>query len=131
MNTRQVPISVAMVMPEIGLLEDPISPTMREETVTKKAPKITTSTPRSSLLTKLSPGTWGRMVISRIRPRLPNPTILMDRSRSVLSWVWLASPPLFLREPTLPLKEEMMVGMVLNRVMKPPAATAPAPIWRT
>ena len=26
---------------------------------------------------------------------------------------------------------EMMVGSVFNRVMKPPAATAPAPMWRT
>ncbi len=29
------------------------------------------------------------------------------------------------------LNEEMMVGSVLSRVMKPPAATAPAPICRT
>ena len=31
---------VAMVIPEIGLFEEPISPTILDETVTKKAPKI-------------------------------------------------------------------------------------------
>src|SRR3546814_6234546 len=38
---RQVPISVAMVMPETGLELDPIRPTIRLETVTKKNPKTT------------------------------------------------------------------------------------------
>ena len=38
----QVRISVAMVMPETGFEEDPIRPTMRDETVTKKNPKTTT-----------------------------------------------------------------------------------------
>ena len=38
----QVRMSVAMVMPEIGLDEEPISPTIRDETVTKKKPKMTT-----------------------------------------------------------------------------------------
>ena len=34
--------NVAMAMPETGLLEEPIRPTMREETVAKKKPKIRT-----------------------------------------------------------------------------------------
>ena len=37
----QVRIRVAIVMPEIGFDEDPISPVIRDETVTKKKPKIT------------------------------------------------------------------------------------------
>ena len=34
------------------------------------------------------------------------------------------------REPMLSRNELTIVGTVLIRVMKPPAATAPAPIWR-
>ena len=33
-------ISVAMVIPEMGLDDDPIKPVMREETVAKKKPKM-------------------------------------------------------------------------------------------
>ena len=36
-----VMISVAMVMPEIGFDEEPISPVMRDDTVAKKKPKST------------------------------------------------------------------------------------------
>ena len=53
---KQVPIKVAMVIPLMGLLEEPISPTIREETVTKKAPNITTSKPISNFCAMLSPG---------------------------------------------------------------------------
>ncbi|MFN5760821.1 MAG: hypothetical protein ACK44U_01980, partial [Sphingobacteriales bacterium] len=63
-NTRQVPIIVAMVIPEIGLLDDPINPTILEDTVTKNAPNITTNTPINNLLKRLSPGIWGRIVIN-------------------------------------------------------------------
>ena len=38
----QVRISVAIVMPETGFDDDPISPTIRDETVTKKNPKMMT-----------------------------------------------------------------------------------------
>ena len=40
-NMRQVAMMVAMVIPEIGLEEEPIIPTIRDDTVTKKNPKIT------------------------------------------------------------------------------------------
>ena len=39
----EVAISVAIVMPETGLAELPMSPTMRDATVTKRNPKTTTS----------------------------------------------------------------------------------------
>ena len=45
----QVRISVAIVMPETGFDEEPMSPTMREETVTKKNPKMTTRTEASDV----------------------------------------------------------------------------------
>ena len=41
----------------------------------------------------------------------------------------LATFPPF-NEPILSLKEEIIVGIVLINVIKPPAATAPAPICR-
>src|SRR5512139_4044379 len=41
---RQVTSSVAIVIPEIGFDDEPISPTMREETATKKKPNTTIRT---------------------------------------------------------------------------------------
>ena len=55
----EVAISVAMVMPEMGLAELPIRPTMRELTVTKRNPKATTRTDAARLANKptCAPGT--------------------------------------------------------------------------
>src|SRR5262249_54286261 len=47
---RQVINSVATVIPEIGLDDDPISPVIREETVAKKKPKTTTIIAPSRLI---------------------------------------------------------------------------------
>jgi hypothetical protein len=44
-KSRQVAISVAMVMPDTGFDEVPMRPTMREATVTKKKTKTRMSTP--------------------------------------------------------------------------------------
>src|SRR5262245_32034414 len=41
-NIAQVAIKVAMAIPEIGLEEVPISPVIREDTVTKRKPNTTT-----------------------------------------------------------------------------------------
>ena len=66
---------------------------------------------------------------NKIKAKVPMPTTLSDKSRSVRL---VSEPPLpALIEPTLSLKEEMIVGMVLSSVIKPPAATAPAPICFT
>jgi hypothetical protein len=121
---------VAIVIPEMGLLLLPINPTMRLLTVTKKAPKITTSMPIRSLFQIDSPGICGNNAISITSARLPNITNLKEISFSVLG---TSAPPSFFsfKEPMLSLKEDMMVGMVLIRVMIPPAATAPAPICFT
>ena len=128
-KTKHVPIKVAIVIPEMGLFEEPINPTILDDTVTKKAPNITTNTPSNNLLKIVSPGTCGKRVINKINARLPNPTIFSDRSLSVL---FTPSPPVpSFNELILPLKEEMMVGIVFSNVIKPPAATAPAPICRT
>ena len=52
-------ISVAIVIPEIGFDDEPMSPTMRDETVTKKKPKTTIRTASRSL-PPIVPGTNGR-----------------------------------------------------------------------
>jgi len=56
------------------------------------------------------------------------PTIFIDRSLSVLGISIFSPASPFFNEPRLPLKDEIIVGKVLIRVIKPPAATAPAPI---
>src|SRR5260221_14731132 len=43
-KTAQVAIKGAMAIPEVGLAEGPMRPPMRDETVTKRKPKITTKT---------------------------------------------------------------------------------------
>jgi hypothetical protein len=130
---RQVPISVAMVIPLTGLLEEPIKPTIRDATVTKNAPNTITSNPNNNLLPIEVPGIseLGISAITSTRTRLPIPTIFIDRSLSVLGTsMVVVLVPSFLSEPILPLKEDIIVGIVLIKVIKPPAATAPAPIWR-
>ena len=63
-KTTQVAISVAIVMPEIGFDEVPMMPTMREDTVTKKNPKTTTSRPIRSEPGNGPCGKPGRTVMS-------------------------------------------------------------------
>ena len=105
-------------------------PTIRLETVTKKNPKLTTSTPIRSLLTMVSPGICGRKAITVTSAMLPIITVLNERSFSVLK-IESVPDPRFFNEATLSLNDEMIVGKVFRSVMNPPAATAPAPICRT
>jgi hypothetical protein len=75
------------------------------------------------------PGRKGRAAIVRMRPTLPKSTKVMGKSRSVRFCAMPAAPSL--KDARLSWKAETMVGSVLSSVMKPPAATAPAPICRT
>src|SRR5262249_19297584 len=65
-NTRQVSSSVAMVMPEMGLEDDPTSPVSRDDTVTNRKPnsRIITATRMPCTLSPWTSrmGTNGRMV---------------------------------------------------------------------
>ena len=79
----------------------------------------------NNLLPIFSPGTCGKIVINKISAKLPMPTTFIDRSLSVLGTSMAVPPFPFFNELMLPLKEEIMVGIVLNKVMNPPAATAP------
>ena len=56
-------------------------------------------------------------------------TVTKERSRSVRETPLAAARSPSDRSPSR--SEDQMVGKVFTRVMNPPAATAPAPIWRT
>src|SRR5215471_15585713 len=68
-----VRISVAIVMPEIGFDDDPMSPVMRDETVTKKKPKMTMSTAARKLPCVGIFGATARKIASASEP--PSTTI--------------------------------------------------------
>ena len=73
----EVAISVAIVMPETGLAELPIRPTMRELTVTKRNPKTTTSSEAARLASHptYAPGTglnWRKKNMTATSSKEPN-----------------------------------------------------------
>ena len=104
-----VPISAAMVMPEMGLALTPISPVIRDETTTKKNPKMMMRmAPRT-----LTP-TWGRIVSRNASPIEPAIVTQMGRSMSVRSRP-TASPMLPLRSWNPERNAETMVGRAQER----------------
>ena len=119
-----------MVMPEIGFDEEPMMPTMRRETVTKKKPKTMTSSADQQLAEDGVARDEGQGRQHHHQPEAAGDDgdegevalgALGRRGAAVLSE----------RERIESRSDEKMVGSVLSSVMKPPAATAPAPIWRT
>src|SRR5688572_21957330 len=129
MKIRQTPMRVAMAMPETGLLDDPSSPVMREETTEKKNPKTMMATAEMAPIQ--NPGTalsWGRKDMKRARATEPPRTMEMGMSLSVRRFS-AASPA---EESFMSRKDarklSRMVGSALTRLMMPPAATAPAPM---
>src|SRR5262249_4764020 len=77
---EQVRIRVAMVMPETGFDDDPIRPTIREDTVTKKKPKMTT---RIDARTLPCVGMRGATARKIARSTVPARTTVIGTSRSV------------------------------------------------
>ena len=124
-----------MAMPEMGFEEVPMSPTMREDTVTNRKPKITTSREASRLAKTPvgAPGTGLNVSSDQTNRTItadPASTNVVLRSRLVrpTAAAWAA---LLLRRSAAPaLSAATMVGMVLASVMRPAAATAPAPMYR-
>ena len=114
---------VATVMPEIGFDELPTSPVRRELTVTKRNPSTRMSTAPSTLI--LKEGTRVQTITIR---REPAPTTQRGMSRSVRRVPDGPAAPLSERMPRM--APPMIVGKDLKREMIPPAATAPAPIYR-
>ena len=111
---------VAIIIPEIGLFEEPTIPTMRLDTVAKKNPKITiNNAPR-----KLT-GTEGTNQIASAIIKLPISTMFIGKSFSVLVWLLFAPFP----NPLSVFEKVFAInGNDFIKLMIPPAATAPAPI---
>ena len=122
---RHVRISVAMVIPEIGFDEVPIKPVMREDTVTKRKPKMMTRIAARKFPCIGIFGATTRKIASRNDP--PS-TKVVGRSRSVRSLVSVPAPA---PKSLMPSRAEAtIVGSVRPSVMSPAASTAPAPIYR-
>ena len=128
---RQVSVSVATVMPEIGLDEEPISPVSREETVTNNSPKSTT---RAAPATPLfHPTSAVRNTASTaIKARLPSSTVRVDMSSSVRCCRRARAPrPCRGRHARHPERiDRRIIGSVRNMLMIPAVATQPAPMNR-
>ncbi len=116
---------MATVMPEMGLDDEPISPVRREETVTKRKPKtMMRMAPR-----RFPRWSWGISMMMAIRATMPPATSLSERSWSVRATAAPAPFPLRpLKSARPPFKPCQIVGSERNRLMMPPAATAPAPM---
>ena len=106
----------------MGFDDEPISPVSRELTVTKRKPKATMSTAPSKFI--LSAGASEMAMTS---PSEPRRTYLRGMSFSVRSTELTLSPVDF--KPFIPATAPwMIVGRLWNKLIIPPAATAPAPI---
>src|SRR5262245_9699043 len=129
-KTTATPRSVTSVMPEVGLEETPISPTMREETTTKASPKIATptdATRRGSALISpaSSPGTR-----KSVRTTTAGTATVTQgaMSRSVRGTPPSAAAAPDPRRPLMTAtRDAYIVGSVRITVTIPAAATAPAP----
>lgn len=82
-KTRQVSISVAMVMPEMGLDVEPTSPVRRDDTVTNSAPSSTMSTAPSRFMCS-----DGAAMMTASSTRMPMPTNFSGMS----CWWWSVLP---------------------------------------
>ena len=115
-------ISVAIAIPDTGLLDEPISPTIREDTDAKKNPKITMISDPTGLT--------GNVGMSQIRitiARMITRRIGIGRSCCVRRAFFCVCFLLMLAIACLNVRT--ISGNVLIRLMIPPAATAPAPIY--
>ena len=112
-----------MVMPEIGLDEEPMRPVMRDETVTKKNPKITM---RAEARKFHWVGIFGATARKMASASEPPSTTVIGRSRSVR--ICFGPPDLVLKSFTLSRNDDTIVGSVRARVISPEARTAPAPV---
>ena len=113
---------VAIAIPETGLLELPTKPTIREETVAKKNPKITTI-----IAPTKETGISGTSHTKRVKTRMAIKVTVI-----FISWAVRSVPfePLMLKPFIESRKVRTIRGRDLIRLIIPPAASAPAPIYR-
>ena len=124
-NTRQVSSNVATVIPEIGFEDEPTSPVKRDETVTNKKPKAMIRTAPSRLKRRFSCGT---IMITSIKAMIPPNTNFIERSWSVRGALSDEPVPERRKSARPPFNPLQITGSERNRLMIPPAATAPAPM---
>ena len=135
-NTAQVAIKVAIVIPLIGFDEFPISPLIRDATVTNKNPKTTTNIAASKSENPLvfAPGIGLNFSSAHIIATITTEPISTTRIGHIaLRAIHAASAAAacFARISLIPaFSAEKIVGSVLINVISPEAATAPAPIGR-
>ena len=125
------PMRVAMAMPLIGFDELPSSPVIRDDTTLKKNPNMRMA--RAERKPTPRPGTtriWGRKLMTRIRSNDPPRTTVIGMSRSVRGRLVASPRAVALRSRNDALKDSTMVGRAFSRLMMPPVATAPAPMYR-
>src|SRR5215212_2161043 len=121
-------------MPEIGFDDEPISPVRREDTVTKRKPKMMIRIAAAMRAAMPVPPTYSGFenAITTISAMMPIRTTFIDRSRSVRGVAAVSSAVFVLdksrRPPRMPCQ---MIGSERNTLMMPPAATAPAPMYST
>src|SRR3569833_1500176 len=124
---------VAIVMPETGLADEPTSPTKRELTVTIRNPKTTTSSEAARFAPQPTnaPGTGlnsRKMNMQATISREPIITTLIDKSFSVRMGLAVSAPAPDFIDFNPVVSALQIVGIVLSSVIRPAAATAPAPI---
>ena len=113
-----------MVIPEMGFDDVPMRPVMRDETVTKKKPKMTMSSAARKLPCVGMRGATARKIASS-----SDPTEHDDQRDVPLGAELCAAPPRpALKSFMLSRNDEMIVGIVRASVMRPDASTAPAPV---
>ena len=88
---RHVPSRVAIVIPEIGFEDEPMSPTIRDDTATKKKPNTTMRRLSSSAHGKPT-GIFWTSGISTAMATEPKATHVIGMSRSVRSMPSLPTP---------------------------------------
>ena len=111
---------VAIAIPETGLFELPTRPTILEETVAKKKPKITTIIAPTSVT-----GIAGTNHTSRVRTRIASNKNFMLKSCSVRLLLVPFAPDMLLIASR---NVRIISGRDFTKLMIPPAASAPAPI---
>ena len=121
---RQVNSKVATAMPEIGFDEEPISPVRRDDTVANRKPKTRiSSAPRKFMCSGVA------NVITAMMDRQP----MMTHFRGI-SWS-VRKVELFLTPLPMPFRPadrlRQIMGMARTSEIRPPAATAPAPMYST
>ena len=102
----------------------PIRPVIRDDTVTKKKPKITIRTAASTLPCVGRPGADDQEDRQQQRPARARPSSACH-VRSGAALPRRRRPP---KSLTLPRNDDTIVGIVRASVMNPAASTAPAPM---